>query len=492
MSEPQDAENEKTPADPVDGNPENAEKIEPASQTLLDLEASGLTPEDISAAADTAAAEAEKKKNLPAKPAANLARFRWLVLLLLSAAGSLALAWSGRETQINVLLWGAAGLILLFLLISALPPSRLWPRLPTRGGLAAALFSIAIFAQTLVGPPETFFKTCPAALAWAGLLTLALLWTAAAVLRKLRRFRPLAVLAGLVLLHAALGPVSALVNHFSPGEPELTWAALNASPAFLTGALPWFLWPMAFTLGLTLPLAALLALSDQWSSLWRSGARHGGNIFLAVAWLGLMVSGFFLFSPARDKYPDIAQKIIETAPIPASLEPAPSQLPAEPPAPQAEAQPLPPAAVTPESGARPPAAAPDQAPAAPSPEATEEPPPPASADAPVSAPPPAAAETPRVTDPPDSLEAQLDELQSRNDTLQLKVNDLESQLQLLSDRLNQLERPEQTRNLTPPLPPELEAPNRPPDQPVSPPRPPAPPEKNSPERKNSYPGGSAT
>jgi len=484
MSEPQDT--EKTSAGPVDENPESAGKIEPASQTLLDLEASGLTPEDISSAANAAAEEAEKK-NRPVKPKASLARLRWLLLLLLSAAGGLALAWSSKETPVNYPLWGVAGLILLLLFISALPPARLWPRLPTRGGLAAALFSTAILIQTLGGPPETFFKACPAAVAWAGLLTLALLWTAVAVLRKLRSYRPLAALAGLVLLHAALGPVAALISHFSPGEAELTWATLNTSPAFLTGALPWFLWPMTFTLFLALPLAALLALSDQFSSLRRPGARHGGNLFLAVAWLGLMPSGLLLFPPARDTYPDLAQKIRETAPIPASVESEPSTLPAAAAAPQADAQVPPPAAVTTEAPA-PPAIAPDNA--APSTEATPESPPPTSDDASVSASPPAAAETPRVTAPPDSLEAQLEELQGQNDTLQLKVNDLESQLQLLGDRLNQLERPEQSRNLTPPLPPEVEA--KPPDQPLTAPRPPAPPEKSGPEKKNSYPGGSAT
>jgi len=455
MSESQDT--DKISAEPADGNPEKAPKTEPASQALLDLEASGLTPEDLSAAA-RAAAEAEKKIR-SAPPTADLPGFRWLVLLLLSAAGGLALAWSAKEPP-NFPLWGLAGLILLLLLMSALPPSRLWPRLPTRGGLAAALFAIAIFIRTLMGPPEAFFS-CPAALAWAGLLTLALLWTAVAVLRKLWSCRPLAVLAGLVLLHAALGPIPALVKHFSPYGPDLTWATLNASPVFLTGPLPWFLWPMTFTLGLALPLAALLALGDQFSSLRRPGARHGGNFFLALAWLGLMPSGLLLFPPALDNYPDLAQKIRETAPIPAAML-----------APEAETLPEP--ALAAEPTETPPAAAPDD-----KAQTAAAAPPPASNDA--SASPSAAAEAPRSAAPPDSLEAQLEELQDRNENLQLKIDELESRLQLFSDRLNQLERPEQTQNLTPPLPPELEAPDRPL---------PAPPEKN--ENKNGYSGGSAT
>jgi hypothetical protein len=445
---------------------ENAKKTEPASQALLDLEASGLTPEDMSSAASAAAAE---RKKYPAPQSAALPRFRWLVLLLLSAAGSLALAWSGKDAPEGFLLWGVAGLILLFLLISALPPPvRFLPRLPTRGGLSAALFSAAIFIRTLGGPPETFFQVCPAALTWAGLLTLAILWTAVAVARKLGRCRPLAVLAGLVLLHAALGPVTFLINSHQGGS-ELTWATLNASPAFLTGSLPWFLWPMAFTLGLALPLAALLALGDQFSSLRRTGARHGGNFFLALAWLGLLPSGFLLFPPAVDNYPDLGKKIRETAPILAGVESVPLTIPAETVTPPLDAQAIPETAALPEEPTEPSSAAtPGKTQVAPAP----------------------ATGAPPATAPPDSLAPQLEELQSLNENLQLRIDDLESRLQLLSDRLNQLERPDQTRNLTPPLPPDLETPNNRADQPA--PRPPAPPEKNVPEKKNRYPGGSAT
>jgi hypothetical protein len=483
MSELQDVEHEKTSAAPVDENPGDAQKTEPASQALLDLEASGLTPEDMSAAASAAAAEAERK-NRPAPPSAALPRFRWLLLLLLSTAGALALAWSGKETPESFLLWSAAGLVCLLLLSSALPPPvRFLPRLPTRGGLAALLFSAAIFIQTLIGgPPKTFFQVCPAPLAWAGLLTLALMWTAVAVVRKLGRCRPLAVLAGLILLHAALGPVPILISFFYPGGLELTWSALNASPAFLTGTLPWFLWPMAFTLGLALPLAALLALGDQFSSLRRPGARHGGNFFLALAWLGLLPSGILLFPPAVDTYPDLVNKIMETAPILSGVEPAIPTIQDETVTSPLDAQTIPkPDAVPAKPAEASPAIPPDDALAAPVPKAAKKPAPSASAS------PPAAdtTEAPPVTVTDDSVASQLEELQSRNENLQLQVDDLESRLQLFSDRLNQLERPEQTPNLTPPLPPDLQAPNNPPDRP-------SPPEKPLPERRNSYPGGSAT
>jgi hypothetical protein len=402
---------------------------------------------------------------------------------LLSAAGGLALAFSGKGE--NLRLWGLAGLILLLLFMSVLPAARLLPRLPTRGGLAAAIFSAAIFVQILGGLPETFF-TCPTALVWAGLLTLALLWTATAVIRKLGRCRPLAILAGLFLLQAALGPISALL-HSAPGGSELTWETLNASPAFLTGALPWFLWPMALTLGVALPLAALLSLGDQWSALRRPGARHGGNFFLALAWLGLLPSGLLLFPPAADNYPELVKQIRETAPILAGVEAAPPMIQTATATPPLDAQAAPEPAAVPAEPTEEPPAAPDNAPAAPAPSATEEPQPavPAPDDA-SAASPPATIKAPPAAAPPDSLATRLEELHLRNENLQSRVDDLESRLQILSDRLNQLERPEQTRNLTPPLPPELD--NNPPDQPLPPP--PSPPDKNG--KKNNYSGGSAT
>jgi septal ring-binding cell division protein DamX len=185
-----------------------------------------------------------------------------------------------------------------------------------------------------------------------------------------------------------------------------------------------------------------------------------------------------------DTYPDLVNKIMETAPILSGVEPAFPTIPDETATTPLDAQTIP----KPEADAVPakpaedsPAIPPDDALAAPAPKATKEPSPSASAS------PPAAdnTEAPPVTVPADSVASQLEELQSRNENLQLQVDELESRLQLFSDRLNQLERPEQTRNLTPPLPPDLQAPNNPPDRP-------SPPEKPIPERRNSYPGGSAT
>jgi len=488
MSEVKDVENEKTSAESMNEHHENIKKIEPPSQTLLDLEASGLTPEDMAEAARSAAAEAEKKSHPDPLPSAALPRFHWLVLLLLSAAGGLTLAWSSQDGQENIRLWGLAGLILLLLLISALPATRLCPRLPTRGGLAAALLSLAIFIQTLKGQPETFFQDCPASLVWAGLLTISLMWAVAAVIRKLGR-RPVTALAGLLLAYTALGPVMALVGHFSQGGPALTWEGLNASPVFLTGLLPWFLWPSALTLGLALPLAAFLALGDQYSCLRRPGARHGGNFFLALAWLGLVPSGFLLFSPATEHYPDLVQKLRDLAPVLAGIEPAPSSIP--------------PVALKPAKAVRSTPGT-EAVPAEPQPPSapdalilTESTPPPVTVEALSTEAPPAPAEpAPQpVSDEissataPDDLAARLEGLQRRNETLELRVDDLEGRLQLLSDRLNQMERPEQPRSLTPPFPPELETPQNltAPDQPL-----PAPPAEGDNEWEKSYYGGSAT
>jgi hypothetical protein len=314
-----------------------------------------------------------------------------------------------------------AGLILLLLLMSALPASRLCPRLPTRGGLAAALFSAAFFIQTLDGQPDTYFQTCPAALVWAGLLTLILIWTLVAVFRKLGRSRPIAAVAGLLLLYAASGPVMALVGHFSGSE--LTWASLNASPDSLTGALPsgmWMTWPMALTLGLGLPLAALLSLGDQWSSLRRPGARHGGNFFLALAWLGLLLSGILLFNPGAEAYSDLVKKVRDLVPLQTEAVPAatvqwpaalmPSATAPEPTAPEAAE----PAQAAPQDADEPPLAAVSEpeAPLSPNPDT----PPLVPADAPGTLP--------------------ISELQRR-------VEDMETQLRNLSDRLTRLEKPDQ-------------------------------------------------
>ena len=441
MSELHDAEKERT--------------IKPASQALLDLEASGLTHEDMTAAVRDAAEEAERKSR-PIPPAA-LPCFHWLVLLLLSAGGSAALAWSGQEAPANLRLWGLAGFILLLLLMSAIPKARLALRLPTRGGLAAALFSIAIFIQTLRGQPEVFFQAHSKALAWAGLLTLAVLWAVVALVRKLGR-HALTALGGGVLIYAAVGPVTAMIGHFSPGGPELIWETLNSSPAFLTSSLPWPIWPMALLLGLTLPLATILSLGDLWSSLRRPGARHGGSFFLALAWLGLIPSGLLLFTPMADNYPDMVKKVRGLAPVMAGVESTPTNLPSlpleslqdasEPSAPTTMAEP----------------SEPLPAPVAPTPELLDS-----------------------ESQPPTTPDASA----SRLEDMQLRIDDLEGQLQILSDRLNQLEKPEQPHNLTSPLPPDLEAPKTPttPDQPLN-----AQPEVNGQENEweTYYYGGSAT
>ena len=430
-------------------------KNEPASQTLLDLEASGLTPEDMAAAARLAAEEAEKKT--PGAPSSALP-FHWLVLLILSAAGALILALSAKDEPGNLRLWGLSGLIFMLLLMSALPKTNLCPRLPTRGGLAAAFFSAAIFIYTLRGQPEHFFETFPAVLAWAGLLTLSLLWLLTAVPRKLRRHVSQA-LGVLFLVYAALGPVTAIIGHFSLDGPELTWKTLNASPSFLTNYLPWPIWPMTLILGLALPLAAISALGDQWASLRRPGARHGGNFFLALAWLGLLPSGLLLFAPADDNFPDLIKKTRALAPILAGVEPAPSTVSTipldSPPAASIEAAPSAPEAVT----------APEEALAVSGSLTLPE----AAAIKPSESPPPVVeSSTPEPLASEGSSVNVVDPLATRLEELQLKIGDLEERLQLLSDRLNQLEKPEQPRTLTPLLPPNLETPKAPaaPEQPL--------------------------
>jgi hypothetical protein len=430
MSELYDAEKKETSAELIDEGPENIKENKPASQAILDLEASGLTLDDMAATARAAAGEAEKKTR-PA-PLVSLPRFHWLVLLLLSAGGSLALAWPGPEAPGNIRLWGIAGLILLLLLMSVISKARSFLRLPTRGGLAAALFSAAIFIQTLRGQPENFFQASSMALAWAGLLTLVILWAVVALIRKVGR-HALTVLGGVFLVYSALSPVTAMIGHFSPGGPELTWETLNSSPAFLTGSLPWPLWPMALLLGLALPLAALLAFGDLWSSLRRPGARHGGNFFLAMAWLGLIPSGLLMFPPVVDNHPDLIKKVRWMAPVMAGEETAPPAIPALP-VESLKAAADADATETTTVTAEPPEPAP--APITPTPETavTSENPPPTA---------------------PEASTARIEELQ-------LRIDDLEGQLQLLSDRLNQFEKPEQPHDLPTPTVPDQPL-NTPPD-----------------------------
>ncbi|MDR3038812.1 MAG: hypothetical protein LBV21_05950, partial [Candidatus Adiutrix sp.] len=255
MSDPKDAEREISSSaglkeEPGESAPSEPES--PRSQAFLDLQASGLTPAEIAAARaetdnPTAAGEAPQKR--PAAPG----QAHWLALLSLSAAGSLALASASLPVRgLSFWLNGLAGLAVLLLLPSFMPhPPRFLPRLATRGGLAAALFSAALFLTAVFeGLGLIFFYTLPLALAWAGLSALVIIWTIAALGRKLgRRHKTAGFILALVLLYAALGPAWLLLGPFFPGAAGpadfFHRNIFSASPAFLTAHLPWPAWPQA-------------------------------------------------------------------------------------------------------------------------------------------------------------------------------------------------------------------------------------------------------
>lgn len=296
----------------------------PKSQALMDIQEAGLTPEEAARASEELAAgekpagtKADKKarKQEVAKGAARsgaenlvvIARFRWIFLLVLAlisvAAWTVEAFISERPFKWESAAWLA--LTLVFVL-----PTMKFLRLPTISGLAALFWAGSYSISALFGPPEILFGSIPAALSWAGLLTLIVLWMGVAIWRKLGRYRVIDLLLSLVLIYAALGPVGALVSSISSGAAlDLNFSTLGSSPVFLTAHMPWFIWPMTIMVALMLPLCAFFSFWDQFSALRRRGARHGGNFFMALAFIVLLPYAFLSYDQAVNEFPQEAQKI---------------------------------------------------------------------------------------------------------------------------------------------------------------------------------------
>lgn len=281
----------------------------PKSQAVIDIQEAGMTPEEAAAASQALADKEEKKARKRggrdgAEKLVTIARFRWILLLVLSLASVTAWAVDAQysNTPYNWPAWGFWA----FTLILTLATGK-FLRLPTRSGLAALCWAATYFVGALFGPQENIFREIPAALPWAGVLTLIALWVLVAIWRKLGRYKIIDILLGLVVLYALFCPAWALIDNITAGLAlNLKFSVLSASPDFLTRHLPWFLWPMTIIILGVLPLAALFAFWDQISALRRKGARHGGNFFLALAFLLLIPYGFLSFDQAVAECPEWA------------------------------------------------------------------------------------------------------------------------------------------------------------------------------------------
>ncbi len=300
---------EPAPEAPVHEEIVYEEPVEPpVSQAVLDIKEAGMTPEEAATASQTIAAEQEKKVKKSEgreglEKLVTIARFRWILLLILSLAAVLAWAVDAQYSA-KPYHWPAWGLLLLTLIITV-GTGRFF-RLPTRAGIAALAWSLTYVVGALYGPSETIFREIPAALPWAGLLTLIMIWVLVAIWRKLGRYKVVDIILGLVVVYALLGPVWALVDSITSGQAmQFKFSLLSASPRMITDHLPWFLWPMTVALLVVLPLAVFFALWDQFSALRRRGARHGGNFFLALAFLALFPYGFLSFDRAVTEEPEM-------------------------------------------------------------------------------------------------------------------------------------------------------------------------------------------
>lgn len=404
----------------------------PKSQALLDIEASD---------AEARSTESGKSSGSSGAPQnlAVIARFRWVLLFVLSLAA--LLFWtaeaqvSGRPYKFIALGYLALSLILTI-------PSMKFLRIPTRSGLAAFLWAGTFFISALYGPDEGLFDgSIPAALTWGGLLVMILLWMGVAVWRKIGRYKVIDIVLSVIIVYAALGPVLALVESISGGTVlSLTFQALNASPAFLSNNLPWFLWPMTLILLLLLPLCALFSLWDQMSVLKRRGARHGGNFFLALAFLLIIPYGFFSYGQGVAEMPEIAGALRSISPVdqPAILpEPEPTVTIIEPVSPPEAVEPQPPVippVTEPEEDTLPPLTHEGEAPTAPviieeAPQSSPLPTPPQAPEEVTPSPEPALPATPEETLA--NLENELSAAKNRIDVLENRLDQLSRELEQL-------------------------------------------------------------
>jgi hypothetical protein len=277
-------------------------------QAVLDLEAAGL-PAAGPRLAEARSSYFKKGKNERNKGGTLMvaARFRWIFLLILSlaaiAAWTVEAFYSGRPYKWEAIILATVSAVLTLAAAKIL-------RLPTRGGLAAFLWSATFLFSALYGPDDVIFGNIPAALPWGGLLTMIMIWLAVAIWRKLGRYKVVDIVMAVILAYAALSPLYAVVDNLIAGYAlSLRFETLNASPSFLTSHSPWFLWPMTLVVAVMLPLAVIFALWDQISILKRPGGRHGGNFFLALAFAGLMPYAFLCYDEAVSDNPGWAVAI---------------------------------------------------------------------------------------------------------------------------------------------------------------------------------------
>lgn len=283
----------------------------PKSQVLQDIDEAGMSLEEaLSSSRESAEKESLQKvddKRSKAERLVTVARFRWYVLLFLAALSVLAWAVEAQLSE-RVYNWQAWAILVITVLVGFLPYKFL--RIPTRAGLASICWGATYVVSAIYGPASTMYHKLPAALIWSGLLSLIMLWVGVAIWRKIGRYRVIDIILSLILIYAALSPIWALVDNIMAGAAlNLSFEVLAASPKFITSHLPWYLWPMSITVAVILPLAALFSLWDQCSALKRRGARHGGNIFLALAFLSLIPYGFLSFSQAVEAKPLWAQQL---------------------------------------------------------------------------------------------------------------------------------------------------------------------------------------
>lgn len=283
----------------------------PKSQVLQDMDEAGMSLEEaLISSRETVEKERSKKgddKRSKAERLVTVARFRWYVLLFLAALSVLAWAVEAQLSE-RVYNWQAWALLAITVLVGFLPYKFL--RIPTRAGLASICWGASYVISAVYGPASTMYHNLPAALIWSGLLSLIMIWVGVAIWRKIGRYRVIDIILSIILIYAALGPIWALVDNIMAGAAlNLSFDVLAASPKFITSHLPWYLWPMSVTVALILPLAALFSLWDQCSALRRRGARHGGNIFLALAFISLIPYGFLSFNQAVEAKPLWAQQI---------------------------------------------------------------------------------------------------------------------------------------------------------------------------------------
>lgn len=298
----------------------------PKSQALLDIQEAGMTPEEAARASKelavkvsegdekstkkSAKEDSAKKGGDSRRGAENLvaiAKFRWIFLFVLSLVSVAAWAVEAFISK-RPYNWEAAGWLGLTIILTI--PTLKFLRLPTRAGLAALFWAGCFFISALYGPDEFLFGNIPAALNWVGLLTLIMLWMGVAIWRKLGRYRVIDLVLSLVLIYAAFAPVGALITSVTSGAAlNLSFKTLAASPDFITGHLPWVFWPMTITVLLILPFCAFFSLWDQFSAFRRKGGRHGGNFFLALAFILLIPYAFLSYDKAVSAFPKQAQVI---------------------------------------------------------------------------------------------------------------------------------------------------------------------------------------